>query len=632
MVWVIDDERGERMSNIKILIACHKETDYVKNDIFEPIQVGCENTKLRLPNMLHDNEGDNISKLNPSYCELTAQYWAWKNIDADYYGFCHYRRYFSFSDKNYQEDPYGNIIEKCLEKTVLEKYGLDDTEKIRNMVENYDVITTTRKDIRKMPGKFKSVAEQYKAAKLLHGKDLDTVLDIIDEKYPEYSKAAHAHCEGHVTSFCNMYILKKSIFYAYCEWMFDILGEFCKRTDMSKYSTEALRTPGHLSERLWGIFYLHLLEQNPNLKTKELQCVLLERNNPQDALCPAFSEKSVPVVFAANDTFVPMFAASFQSLIDHCSEDYNYDVVLLNSDITEDNKKLLMNMVNGKQNISLRFFDVTRLVVNYNLKANAHISVETYYRFLIQDVLPDYEKILYLDCDLIVNADVAELYQEDLEGYMLAAVRDADFLGQINGANKETRRYIKEEFIMKDPYNYFQAGVILFNETEMRKAYSLDKWLEFASKAYKYNDQDVLNLYCENHVKYIDMSWNLITDCAHTRVPEVIVYAPDYIQKEYKHAHAEPKIIHYAGYMKPWHRPTEDYAEFFWESLRKTPFYEKMLFEMMNGISYWHNFEKIKENTLKGKVKRIILKVADLLFPIGTARREKLKVMLGIRR
>ena len=175
------------MSRIKILVSCHKETDYIKNEIFQPIQLGCANTELRMPEMLYDDVGDNISSLNPAYCELTAQYWAWKNMDADYYGFCHYRRYFSFADKKFQEDPFGNILEKCQGDLVLEKYGLyemlpkpeeiekigkyglNDVNRIHNLVESYDVITTTRKDLRKMPGEFENVQEQYKEAKFLWG-------------------------------------------------------------------------------------------------------------------------------------------------------------------------------------------------------------------------------------------------------------------------------------------------------------------------------------------------------------------------------------------------------------------------------------------------------------------------------
>ena len=82
--------------NIKILISCHKETDYIKNEIFQPVQGGCALGRKPLVGMLRDDDGENISKKRNEYCELTTQYWAWKNLKADYYGFCHYRRYFCF--------------------------------------------------------------------------------------------------------------------------------------------------------------------------------------------------------------------------------------------------------------------------------------------------------------------------------------------------------------------------------------------------------------------------------------------------------------------------------------------------------------------------------------------------------
>ena len=78
---------------IKIYVVCHKKSYVPKNPYLYPIQVGASIAGTRLSDMLDDDEGDNISEKNKSYCELTAQYWAWKNDDADYYGFFHYRRY-----------------------------------------------------------------------------------------------------------------------------------------------------------------------------------------------------------------------------------------------------------------------------------------------------------------------------------------------------------------------------------------------------------------------------------------------------------------------------------------------------------------------------------------------------------
>ncbi len=297
-------------------------------------------------------------------------------------------------------------------------------------------------------------------------------------------------------------------------------------------------------------------------------------------LLPAFDGKGIPVVFAANNGFAPVFAACLRSLLDHISEENCYDVVLLHTDVTEENQKTLSAMVEGCSAVSLRFFDVSEMLGDHPLRANAHISVETYFRFLIQSVLPGYDKVLYLDCDLIVNSDVAELYRTEVEGYLLAAARDPEFLGHLNGADKKIQRYILEELGMKDPSGYFQAGVLLLNTGELRKLHSQEQWLALASVPHRYNDQDVLNLCCEGRVRYLDMAWNLITDCDHTRVSGILPFAPPEIQRDYAQARLAPKIIHYAGYRKPWQKPAEDLANHFWSALRRTPYYEEMLYSM----------------------------------------------------
>ena len=613
------------MNNLRvnILVSCHKPADVVKDSVFTPIQVGCDvKGHEQIKDVLHDNTGDNISSLNEEYCELTAQYWAWKNLDLDYYGFCHYRRYFNFSDKQYAEDPYGNILETYITDASMKKYGIN-ADKAEELVRQYDIVTTERKDLREIPGDFSTPAEQYKTAPFLRYQDYQLMLKIIDEQYPQYSQYAHQFSNGHTSCFCNMYIMRKDLFFSYCAFMFGVLKEFCARTDMTRYSTEARRTPGHLSERLLNIYLLYLKDTNPKLRIKELQCVLFSNTEPHTLLHPAFPDRNVPVVFAADDTYSPMFAAALQSLMDHSSAANNYDVVLIGTNISKDNRAKLLGMTAQKKNVSLRFYDPGILIQNYDLKANAHITKETYYRFLIQAILPDYEKVLYLDSDLVINADVADLYHTDISDYMLAAARDPDFLGQINGQNPDTMEYVRSTFLMKDPYNYFQAGVILFNEKKMREAYSLEEWLKFAMHPYRYNDQDVLNFYCENKVYYLDMAWNFITDCNHERVPKVIVYSPDYIQKAYAEARKAPKIIHYAGFKKPWHNPAEDFAVYFWNAEKETPFYEEMLYRMcqnscredinarMSGISAAADHQTVRART----------KMVNALFPHGTKRR-----------
>ena len=324
---------------------------------------------------------------------------------------------------------------------------------------------------------------------------------------------------------------------------------------------------------------------------------------------PAFPEKSIPVVFAANNHFVPIFAACFQSLLDHVSPENNYDVLLLQTNVSQENKDILSAMAENHPNVSLRFFDVSGLISRYDLKANAHISVETYFRFLIQSVLPDYEKVLYLDCDLIVNWDVAELYAIDVDGYLLAAARDPEVAGHVNGAGKDLQRYVRDELKLSNPFDYLQAGVLLFNEAEMRKAYTQEQWLSFASVPHRFNDQDVLNIYCDGRVKFLDMSWNLITDCCHTRVAKYINYAPQDIQDAYHAAHANPKLIHYAGHRKPWQDPNEDLADYFWDAARKTPYYDEVYAAMSERMEKERKIEEERSRSLYWKLRRLAKKL-----------------------
>lgn len=625
------DGVSESKLNLKILVSCHKPAKLILNDYFVPIQLGAVEAKARFGGMIRDDKGDNISDLNSMYCEMTAQYYAWKNMNLDYYGFCHYRRYFSFAKKKYIEDGYGNILEPYPDDSLAQKYAMDE-EAIKSLVRENDIVISKRKDLHKMAEPVNNVREHYKKAPHLHVKDFDMMIGIIDEKYPEYSEVAHEFAKDHVMCFCNMYILKKELFLKYAEFVFGVLDEFCKRTDMSHYDTEALRTPGHLAERLFNIFLLRIEKEKPEIRIKELQTVYFEKTEPQEILKPAFGDKKkiIPIVFAAGNNYMAIFATCLQSLIEHLNPEYNYDVVLIQTDVSEENKKALVGMCAAYENLSLRFFDATMLLSGYQLKANAHISEETYYRFLIQEALPDYEKVLYLDSDLVINGDIVELFETDINDYVLAATRDPDFLGQINGANKETMEYIKTDFRMKNPYDYFQAGVLLFNEKKMRERHTLKEWLDLASVPRMYNDQDVLNLECEGEVKYIDMKWGMIVDHDHSRVKDVISYAPDAIQKEYALAHANPMIIHYAGFKKPWYDPTEDYAQEFWKYARKTVYYEELL---QHITKFWLRIERRqdewKRRGIKRRIKDGLVKVYFALIPYGSKRWRLLRKIRG---
>ena len=179
------------MSDIKIFVS-HRidmNTETFDNPLLFPIKSGAALEKRKLYEMTGDDTGDNISEKNPYFCELTMQYWAWKNVDADYYGLCHYRRVFSFADESFEEDSYGNISDKFINTESAEKYGLTE-EKMRSVIEGYDIILPIKRNLKSFPEKYRSVRHQYASAPYLYEKDYDLMLEVIAEKYPESTESA----------------------------------------------------------------------------------------------------------------------------------------------------------------------------------------------------------------------------------------------------------------------------------------------------------------------------------------------------------------------------------------------------------------------------------------------------------
>ena len=101
------------MSDIKIFVSNRIDlnSELISNPLFIPVRCGAVFDSRPETTILGDNSGENISERRKTFNELTVQYWAWKNVDADYYGLCHYRRYMIFSKKELQADPYTRITE-----------------------------------------------------------------------------------------------------------------------------------------------------------------------------------------------------------------------------------------------------------------------------------------------------------------------------------------------------------------------------------------------------------------------------------------------------------------------------------------------------------------------------------------
>ncbi len=247
-------------SALKILVCYHKPYTMPPNDdgILLPIQVGKALTDLDLhiqgDNELNGQPCDNISHKNGSYCELTAIYWAWKNIKklyphVKYVGLHHYRRYFAFNEHKY----FYHAINKL--ENAINDYRVD-AEKVINILESGRVI------VQKKTVFSSTVAAQF--CSCLNSADYRTLNKTIKEKFPDYYEDFMYVMNHHKLSLASMFVMKYEDFEKYCEWLFSVLAEV-EPVIVSRYpNVPRNRIVGHLAERLLNVY----IRKN-NIKTKQ---------------------------------------------------------------------------------------------------------------------------------------------------------------------------------------------------------------------------------------------------------------------------------------------------------------------------------------------------------------------------
>lgn len=230
--------------NTKILVCCHKNDLMESSGPYFPIHVGKTISNVDI-GIQGDDTGDNISAKNGSYCELTGMYWAWKNLkDVDVIGLCHYRRYFDFHNQCRPLFPYTSFdtsifasIDKSIPEQVLKKVSEKGT-----------VVVSRKTNCNS------SLMLDYCYCHI--SDDFKTLYEIIQETQDAQCRKAFfkVMCRNNRKSTYNMFIMKWKDFDDYCNWLFPILAELEKRTDISNYSALQGRIYGYVSERLLNVW------------------------------------------------------------------------------------------------------------------------------------------------------------------------------------------------------------------------------------------------------------------------------------------------------------------------------------------------------------------------------------------
>lgn len=205
--------------SVRIFTMTHKRFDVPNDPLYIPMHVGHAMAKEDY-GYWGDDTGDNISKLNCYYAELSGVYWVWKNYtEADYVGICHYRRYLTNeSDYAFTEQQYEEILDR------------------------YDIVTTKQLEL----------PNSYHYGFGAHHKieTLDETGEIIRELYPDYYDNFIRLVHGNKTYFGNIMVAGKKLFDEYAQWLFTILFELQKRIDLTFEDDYHKRVFGFISEFL----------------------------------------------------------------------------------------------------------------------------------------------------------------------------------------------------------------------------------------------------------------------------------------------------------------------------------------------------------------------------------------------
>lgn len=277
-------------SDIKIFVSCRIDTPsaVICNQIYIPVACGSIYAKNPNSQFVRDDKGDNISQKRKSFCEFTVQYWGWKNVIADYYGLCHYRRYLTFSKKRFRANVQNQVMEGLLDNHNIAKYDLLNEKRMRKIIENYDVVANEAADVDYIPtplGCQHSVYDHWVAhdGVFIDKRVLPLLVETIHRLAPEYDQAAKEYLAGKWHRGYNCYVMKKSLFYQMCEFQFSILFDLEKQLDKNGLANKYERTIGYMGEILYGIFIYYLQKQGV-YRIKELQLVYFEQTVVPDGM------------------------------------------------------------------------------------------------------------------------------------------------------------------------------------------------------------------------------------------------------------------------------------------------------------------------------------------------------------
>lgn len=273
--------------------------------------------------------------------------------------------------------------------------------------------------------------------------------------------------------------------------------------------------------------------------------------------------KHIPVVLATNDNYAPYLYVTLKSISDNLCSDYLCDVYIFHTGLNEKYIKLYEGATEFA-NLRILTLNIKALTTNHMQYSRAHYSSEMYYRLLIPEVLDMYESVIYLDCDLVVNCSLHDLYEINIGDNYLLGVR--------NFCDDSMYKWITNKLNLS-PESYVNSGVLVFNTEKFNIEALKEKCLNFLSKHdfLACPDQDMFNSVCAGKIGVIDSGWNYQWHHGFRK------FKQSNTMREYSelvdNASRKMYIVHYTSGAKAWSHPLYENASHFWNYARRTKLY-----------------------------------------------------------
>ena len=606
---------------IEIYVACHKPSELPDNPLFVPIHVGSAIAQRTLPGLVRDDEGDNISAKNPHYCEMTAQYWAWKHSKADYIGLCHYRRYLSFSDRHFDNltgDRRGQVLAKALTPGTEAKYGLLDQEAVRSIVTSHDILVGEAQDLSKVYTPFgvqPTVLKHWQAhdMALINVKDLEALFDIVQARYPEFYKDMREYLDGKYFYGFNTFVMRRDLYCELCEMEFAVLAELEQRVDLSHYNQQLSRIYGFMGEILFSSYIYHKKKRNPALRVGERQLLYFDQTDALPAFQPQ-SADSVKVVLDLGNEDGFLIYPVLAGILAHLDPSRSYELLLLCEKMDPYYRKGLQTVVQAHENVRFDICNITSFYAGieelYQIKSHAS-------SLFLPWILPNCDRCVYLRWNTLVRSDIAALYDVEMQGRPVAAARNIFEIGRMNTYYKEERHYAEDVLGIRDIYDFVSDEAVVLDLAAMRKvplselAHRCAELEHGTKRAIRPEEQ--FNVIWQGQMVLLPQRMN----CLISNEWEQEFFtgeAPLALAKEWRAAAKDAVVVRYDAKDGPWHY-VENPAFFqeYWDLAASSPF--RHIFQSRLTM------QAVFGTSMRKKAWRMV----DRLLPKHTKRREFIK-------